>query len=306
MHRVVERILNLLAFLLTAGRPVTAAEIRVTVAGYDQESDEAFRRTFERDKDLLRRLGVPLRLEALDAWEVEHGYVVPSEEYALPDLGLTDEERAALALAAQVVRLGGRAPDSGAMFKLGGAPLAAGGEPLAADLGTPAEDLAALFGAVNERRRVTFTYPGGERTLEPYGLVHRWGHWYAVGMRRDQVRAYRIDRMTALRVGDTPNAFSRSPRFRVAEALPDAPWEAGAEDVTVTVRFEAEVAWWARRQLTARADISEHDDGAVTASFPVANLDSLVGWMIGFEEHAEILAPPEARRRIVDHLRETG
>ena len=61
MNRVIERVLNLLAFLLTSSRPVTADEIRHTVAGYDQETDEAFRRTFERDKDELRALGVTIR-----------------------------------------------------------------------------------------------------------------------------------------------------------------------------------------------------------------------------------------------------
>ena len=89
MNRVIERVLNLLAFLLTVGRPVTADEIRHTVAGYDQDTDEAFRRTFERDKDLLRQLGIPLRLAPTDAWEVEHGYVVPRDEYRLIDPGLT-------------------------------------------------------------------------------------------------------------------------------------------------------------------------------------------------------------------------
>ena len=109
MHNVVERLLNLLAFLLTAERPVTADEIRMTVAGYDRGSDEAWRRMFERDKDLLRHLGIPLELRPTDAWEVEHGYVVPKDAYALPDPGLTDEERAALWLAAKVVRIGGQA-----------------------------------------------------------------------------------------------------------------------------------------------------------------------------------------------------
>ncbi len=41
MHKVIERILNLLAFLLTVGRPATAEEIRYTVKGYDQPTDEA-------------------------------------------------------------------------------------------------------------------------------------------------------------------------------------------------------------------------------------------------------------------------
>ena len=64
MKNVLERLLNLLAFLLTVGRSVSAEEIRQTVAGYDREADEAFRRMFERDKVLLRKMGIPLETVA--------------------------------------------------------------------------------------------------------------------------------------------------------------------------------------------------------------------------------------------------
>ena len=60
MQNVVERVINLLIYLLESPEPASAADIRHTVAGYGQESDEAFHRMFERDKDLLKRLGVPL------------------------------------------------------------------------------------------------------------------------------------------------------------------------------------------------------------------------------------------------------
>ncbi|HSG80391.1 MAG TPA: WYL domain-containing protein, partial [Acidimicrobiia bacterium] len=255
MQRVIERILNLLAFLLTVDRPVTAEEIRFTVAGYDQSSDEAFRRTFERDKDLLRRLGIPLRMAPLDLWETQDGYVVDRDEYALADPGLTDEERAALWLAVQVVRLGGQGPGSAAILKLGGAPTLAGGEPLAADLGADADRLAELFVAVTERRVLSFTYRERPRRLEPYGIVHRRGHWYLVGRDRtaDEVRAYRVDRMAEASVGERPEAFERPRRFRPSDALPEAPWEAGGDDIEAEVRFDETVAWWARRQLADRA-----------------------------------------------------
>jgi proteasome accessory factor B len=303
MQRVLERILNLLAYLLTTGRPVTADEIRHTVAGYDRNSDEAFRRTFERDKDLLRSLGVPLKLQAVDAWEVEHGYVIPSEEYALPDPGLTDEERAALWLAAHMVRLGGQAPDPAAIFKLGGAPMAATGEPLAADLGAAAEHLADLFEAVTQRRRIRCTYRDAERVVEPYGLVHRNGHWYLVGGQSGTgVRAFRVDRMHDVRIGDQPASFRRPPGLRIADTLAEAPWEAGRDEFDVVVRFDPEVAWWARRRLTSRATLTEETSGGLVARFPVANPDSLIGWMIGFEEHAEILEPLSMRERMVDHV----
>ena len=124
MQKVIERILNLLAFLLTVGRPVTADEIRHTVKGYDQPSDEAFRRTFERDKDLLRSLGVPLTTTFTDVWEVEMGYVVPSDQLLLDDPGFTDEERTALLLAAEAVRFGGQPTQLDALFKRSGSHVA--------------------------------------------------------------------------------------------------------------------------------------------------------------------------------------
>jgi len=302
MHRVIERILNLLAFLLTVGRPVTADEIRNTVAGYDQETDEAFRRTFERDKDLLRQLGVPLHLEHTDAWEVEQGYVVSPEQYSLADPGLTDEERAALWLATRMVRLGGQAPGPGALFKLGGVPIAATGDPLAADLGAEADTLAEVFSAVTDRRILSFTYRDQRRTLRPWGLVHRMGHWYAVGESAKERRTFRVDRMSDLSAGDQVGAFERPKGFRASEGFPDAPWEAGEDDLVATVRFDPDIAWWATRQLSAASSTSEEDTGAFVATIPVANPDAFIGWMIGFEDSAEILDPPSLRERFVAHL----
>ncbi len=304
MQRVIERILNLLAFLLTASRPVTADEIRHTVAGYDQESDEAFRRTFERDKDLLRGLGIPLVLKATDAWEVEQGYLIPPADYALPDPGLSDEERAALGLAAQVVRLGGQAPGPEALFKLGGALSLDAGEPLAADLGEAATWLPLLFSAVCDRRAVAFDYREQPRRVHAYGLAHRRGHWYLIGPQaaRGEVRSFRVDRIRNLTVGKRAPAFDRPPGFRAADFVPDAPWESGAGDVVVEVQFDPSISWWARRQLTPAAENHEDSDGTLRASFPVANLKAFIGWMIGFEDAAEVLAPPEVRSALVDHL----
>ncbi len=304
MHNVIERILNLLAFLLTAERPVTADEIRVTVNGYDQSTDEAWRRMFERDKDLLRRLGIPLELRPTDAWEVELGYVVPEDEYALPDPGLTDEERAALWMAAHVVRIGGRPAGPDALFKLGGAPLTASGEPLAADLGRHEEELAGAFAAVAERRRLSFTYRDRPRVIRPYGLVHRRGHWYVVGPEEEaeRIKVFRLDRMGDVALGEERQVFERPAEFSASSAIPEAPWEAGGADIDATVRFDAEMAWWARRQLTGRAEVNELGDGGLEAVLPVANPDAFIGWLLGFDDHAVIVAPEGLRRRLLDRI----
>ena len=304
MQRVVERILNLLAFLLTVGRPVSADEIRHTVAGYEHDNDESFRRMFERDKDLLRSLGIPIQLAPTDAYEVEYGYVVPPDEYELPDPGLNDEERAALWLAAQVVRLGGQAQGPGAILKLGGVPLAAAGEPLAADLGLDADDLATAFAAVAERRTLSFTYRDKPRTLHPYGLVHRFGHWYVTGEARGNggIRAFRIDRAQKLSAGDDTNTFIRPADFDARDAIPGAPWEAGGDDVAAVVRFDSDVAWWAHRQLTGQEEVTTRRDGSLDVSFRVRNPDAFIGWLLAFEDSAEVLDPPELRARLLERV----
>ena len=301
MKRVIERLLNLLAFLLTTGRPVSADEIRSTVAGYDQDNDEAFRRMFERDKDLLRNMGIPLELRPTDVWEVEYGYVVPRDEYELPDPGLTDEERAALWLSAQVVRLGGQPSGPEALLKLGGGAMSGAGEPLAADLGRSAASLAVVFQAVTERRVLRFAYRSRARVVHPYGLVHQRGHWYLVAGEGGEVRVYRVDRGSEYAVEGSPGAFERPANFRLREALPSLPWEAGEEDLEAIVRFDPEVAWWARRQLAEPA--SELPDGSLEARIHVANPAAFIGWMLAFEDHAEIKSPAALRTQLLDLVR---
>ena len=75
-----ERLLNLVICLLYTRRPLTRAQIRTSVAAYAATtSDEAFERMFERDKEELRELGIPLVTEQIDTlFEDEPGYRILS------------------------------------------------------------------------------------------------------------------------------------------------------------------------------------------------------------------------------------
>ena len=58
----VERIVSLMNLLHDTRRPLSAQEIRARVPGYPAV-DASFHRQFERDKDELRDMGVPLVVE---------------------------------------------------------------------------------------------------------------------------------------------------------------------------------------------------------------------------------------------------
>lgn len=298
MQTVVERTLNLLIYLLESPRPVTADDVRNTVAGYGEQSDEAFHRMFERDKDVLRSLGVPLKLEALDGWEVDYGYTVDPDEYAIPDPGLTHEERVALSVAARIVRLGGSYAGVDALRKLGGVERGAGLEPLGADLGEEAEVLGALFGAVIDHKHISFEYRGHPRTARPYGMAHRRGHWYLVAGTDDGERLYRIDRIRDLSVTGEPNSFTKPRGFDIRKVMTAHPWETGEEEtIEAEVRFAANVAWWAARTLRL-----PEPEGALIATVPVANRDAFIGWILSFGPDAEVISPESLRQEITERI----
>ena len=57
MTTKIERLINLIAILSDTLRPLTQNEIVNTVPGYNTSSKATSRRTFERDKEELRKLG---------------------------------------------------------------------------------------------------------------------------------------------------------------------------------------------------------------------------------------------------------
>ena len=205
-----ERLLNLVIALVNSPRYRSALWIRDKVAGYsDAPNDDAFFRTFERDKQELRELGIPLQTPPTG----EDGYRIPPVDFALPALSFTPAEAAALALAGRLWETTALATaGSGALRKIrdaAGDDQQATPEIAAATLlqprvrtGDPA--FAPLYAAVRAHRAVTFSYrkdptaPADPRRLQPWGLVSFRGRWYVIGYdeKRGERRTFRLSRIT--------------------------------------------------------------------------------------------------------------
>lgn len=99
----VERLVNLVIALLSTRGYITAEKIRSSVAGYSESaSAEAFSRMFERDKNELRDLGIPLEVGRVSAWDACEGYRINRDAYSLAPVDLTPDEAAAVAVATQL------------------------------------------------------------------------------------------------------------------------------------------------------------------------------------------------------------
>ena len=297
-----ERLLNLMATLLDTRRPLTLDELAERLEPSYPDELAARRRAFERDKETLRELGVPIVVESVDGLGGETGYRIRPDDYYLPDLALTDDERAALHVAVSAVRLDDGAARAG-LQKLGGIEGVAVG-PMAELGATPG--LAELFDAVAKRREVAFTYREARRHLQPVGVVHRFGHWYVVGrdIERDGDRAFRVDRFDTRPELGPPGGFEARTGVEPGDLVRADPMSYGDDaPVDARVLVGAARAAWVVDELGEPAVVERRDDGSVVVELAVVNRDAFRTWVLGLLDHAEVLEPNELRDDVVRWLR---
>ncbi len=313
-----ERLLNLTAVLLDTTRPLTAEELRQKVEGYPP-AGPAFHRAFERDKDDLRVLGIPLRIERVPATDPPiDGYRIAADDYYLPDPGLAPDELAALHLASLTVRLEGFGEQE-ALWKLGGmdgdgafeaAPDARnGGLVQGAVTSIPADPaLEPLFQAIAEHRVVSFEYLGRDggtqsRTVEPWRLDFQRGRWYLTGWDRvrEGERNFRLDRIAGAvtQTGESSTTTAPPP----PGAGPRPAWEIGDDEpVVARLLVDASRVETASRQLGEDVSWEPGPDGSRIFSVPVVRYDAFRYFVLGFLEHAELLEPESWRQDLISWL----
>lgn len=310
MHPL-ERRLNLLALLLDSRRPLTFEQIRRKLAeGYEQEDEDSAKRMFERDKDALRDVGVPIEVVPTDVWEIEVGYTIPKDLYYLPEIAFTPEELSALFVAARTGGEEGMAAQAVRKLLYGadGGVIDAAGNVLTGEGAAADARLLAVADAVLERKCVAFGYrtaqgQPSDRAVEAYGLARKGSHWYLVGLDRERgdIRAFRLSRFsTEPRVigdgSDPPEGF------RAADHVQAGPWGAGEPEDRATVAFSPEVAWWAAASVRDSEILETRADGWVVVRLPMGSGDGLASWVLSFGPDAEALDPPGLREEVVRRL----
>ncbi|MGC8626608.1 MAG: helix-turn-helix transcriptional regulator [Acidimicrobiales bacterium] len=323
----IERLVNLVVALLDTERPLTREQLRQRVGGYSGD-DSNSRRNFERDKELLRQMGIPVVTVPLDpaAPNGETGYRIPRDLYELPDPGLSEDELTALRLAVSAVYFDGSAEGAAttALWKLaaasarpsdgssragetggtgpGSSPQAVEASPVAEV--TLDERVAVLFAAVAERRPVSFFYSGVERQVDPWRLSYRQGRWYLAGFDHGRLaeRLFRVDRVDGeVLWAGSAGAFDRPSHVA---AGPPPPWRLGDDDeVEVDLRVDATQAPFVTKLAGVGALVATEADGSALYRLTVTNREAFRSFVLGLLDHAEVLGPADVREDIVSWLR---
>jgi predicted DNA-binding transcriptional regulator YafY len=271
-------------------------------------------RTVRRYIAALEELGIPVEGQR----GVGGGYRI-RPGYRLPPLMLSNDEAVVISLGLLAARRLGldseTAAADGALQKIHRvlpATLRRQVEALEAALGFTAPALSGapvqsdtvlqLADAIRRQRRVRLAYRShdgerSERQVSPYGLVVHSGRWYLAAHDHDRndLRTFRVDRMSAVRLVDgsphEPPAGFDAVAY-VSASLARVPW---TWEVEVHLALPLEIL--SSRLPPTLAELSEVDGGTLL-QMRVSSLDWMASLLAGLDCDFTIVEPDELRASV--------
>ncbi|MDJ0320147.1 WYL domain-containing protein [Pseudarthrobacter sp. PS3-L1] len=321
-----ERLLNLLMALLNTQTGLRRNELRHSVYRQSSANEATFGRMFERDKNELRHFGFDVETVTDRGWHHDDPattrYRIGKNSNTLPDLHLTPEEWAVLRLSAQVWERASLGPAAaGAVRKVQASAAMteqASGALLQPRIKPAGQSFDELVRAMHLRRPVSFGYAaqgsGHEktRTVEPWGVGSRFGHWYLAGFDRDRqdLRFFRLSRLTTgvnlLATGtfDPPSDFNISVALAAFPELPQQEAILGMRPGTLQ-----QLRRRARDAKDPQPDAKEIDDvgqaGLLSdrVAVPFSDIDVLAEELASYGPQVRVEAPRELRDAVLQRLR---
>jgi proteasome accessory factor B len=318
-----ERLMNVLALLLSARHPIPFSDIAGRVVGYDDgAAPDALEKRFDRDREDLRELGVDVEY-ARETAEMPPGYFVRKDAVFQRKVAITNEEAMLLSIAG---RVGAAATGGGALFEalksalrklavdtpLVEPPAGSGGVGvLRVDAGDARsrELVASLAEAIARERRLRFKYLGirdrtaQARRVSPWGLGMFRGAWYLAGFdhERREIRVFKVARIQGKVAPDPgkPAPEDQVPAaFKMEDHLPREAFDVGSsEPETIVLRVQGPPDRAAFSPGVKPKLVSEEGETSVV-SIEVKRPLGLVPWILSRGGDVEVLRPAALRAAV--------
>lgn len=145
------------------------------------------------------------------------------------------------------------------------------------------------------------------RKIDPYKIIQHDGIWYVAGWchQRKDMRKFAIHRINAHKV--LKDSFQIQEGFDVEKWLDSAfILEHRDGEHIVRIRFTPIGARYALdKEWRPNQKVQKHADGSCTLEFTTQSLDEVKRWVLPFGSGAEVIDPPELRRRVMEELQLT-
>ena len=184
MKNVLRRAIELLN-LLSDNENITTENIKDSISDYRDLNQQAFRRSFERDKNLLRSFGYLIQYEN-DKWSYDKGYSLSG--YSIYESIIKSDKISSEKLINTYLYLkkylshGNYDNDK-------------------------SEIISKILQSINEKRRVGFDYLDKYRKVKPQGLKYFDNKWYLAGEENGSLKTFNLGQIHNLKIGNKADLF---------------------------------------------------------------------------------------------------
>ena len=184
MKNVLRRAIELLN-LLSDNENLTTENIKDSISDYRDLNQQAFRRSFERDKNLLRSFGYLIQYEN-DKWSYDKGYSLSG--YSIYESIIKSDKISSENLINTYLYLKKYLSNSNYD-------------------NDKSEIISKILQSINEKRRVGFDYLDKYRKVKPQGLKYFDNKWYLAGEENGLLKTFNLDQIHNLKIGNKADLF---------------------------------------------------------------------------------------------------
>lgn len=184
MKNVLRRAIELLN-LLSDNENITTENIKDSISDYRDLNQQAFRRSFERDKNLLRSFGYLIQYEN-DKWSYDKGYSLSG--YSIYESIIKSDKISSEKLINTYLYLKKYLSNSNYD-------------------NDKSEIISKILQSINEKRRVGFDYLDKYRKVKPQGLKYFDNKWYLAGEENGSLKTFNLDQIHNLKIGNKADLF---------------------------------------------------------------------------------------------------
>ena len=184
MKNVLRRVIELLN-LLSENNNLSTENIKDSISDYRDLNQQAFRRSFERDKNLLRSFGYLIEYEN-DKWSYDKGYSLSG--YSIYNSIIKSEKISSDKLVNTYLYLKKYLSKSNYD-------------------NDKREIISKILQSINEKRRVGFDYLDKYRKVKPQGLKYFDNKWYLAGEESGLLKTFNLEQINNLKIGNKTDLF---------------------------------------------------------------------------------------------------
>ena len=184
MKNVLRRAIELLN-LLSENENLTTENIKDSISDYRDLNQQAFRRSFERDKNLLRSFGYLIQYKN-DKWSYDKGYSLSG--FSIYESIIKSEKINSEKFINTYLYLKKYLSNSNYD-------------------NDKSEIISKILQSINEKRRVGFDYLDKYRKVKPQGLKYFDNKWYLAGEDSGLLKTFNLDQIQNLKIGNKADLF---------------------------------------------------------------------------------------------------